>query len=83
MEEEKRTANGTAGTGGCFFCAVLPMLERRWSEASRGHFTNARIEFLKGIRSLIDDRIAHLSRQERKGPRPPYRPSSRPPTPLI
>ena len=49
--------------------AVLPMLERRWSEASRGHFRNARVEFLKGIRSLIDDRIADLSREERKGTR--------------
>ncbi len=71
MEEENTTtaagsAAGARGTG-CFFCAVLPMLERRWSEASRGHFTNARIEFLKGVRSLIDDRIARLSAQERKG----------------
>ncbi len=44
------------------------MLERWWSESTNDHFRNSRIEFLKGIRSLIDDRIAHLSRQaERKG----------------
>ncbi len=69
MEEEKSATSGAAPAGGCFFCTVLPMLERRWSEASRGHFTNARIEFLKGIRSLIDDRITHLSTEERKGTR--------------
>jgi hypothetical protein len=45
------------------------MLERRWSEASQGHFKNARIEFLKGVRSLVDDRIEQLSREERKGAR--------------
>ena len=66
MEEEK-TTTAAPPEGGCIFCTVLPMLERRWSEASRGHFKNARIEFLKGMRSLIDDRIAHLAAEERKG----------------
>jgi hypothetical protein len=31
------------------------------SEAAREHLRNSRIEFLKAIRSLIDERIAHLS----------------------
>ena len=40
------------------------MLEHLWSDADAGdHFRNSRVEFLKGIRSLIDDRIAHLSRR--------------------
>jgi len=53
---------------GCFFCATaLPLLERCWPEATRAHFRNSRIEFLKGIRSLLDERIAHLSRKEQKG----------------
>jgi hypothetical protein len=43
---------------------MLPLIERRWSEATRGHFKNSRIEFLKGMRALIDDRIAHLSKEE-------------------
>jgi hypothetical protein len=43
------------------------MIEQRMSEAGHGHFRNARVEFLKGIRSVIDDRIAYLSREERKG----------------
>ncbi|MBZ5584132.1 MAG: hypothetical protein LAQ30_18345 [Acidobacteriia bacterium] len=68
MEEEKTTAAPTGAPGAsCFFCTVLPMLERRWDEATRGHFKNARIEFLKGVRSLIDDRIARLATEERKG----------------
>jgi hypothetical protein len=68
MEEETATT-AEAPHGGCLFCEILPMLERRWSEAGRGHFKNARIEFLKGVRSLIDDRIEQLSREERKGAR--------------
>jgi hypothetical protein len=58
----------TAHQPGCFICTTaLPMLERMWSEATNNHFRNSRVEFLKGIRSLIDDRIAHLSHEERKG----------------
>jgi hypothetical protein len=36
--------------------AVLPR-----SDAAREHLRNSRIEFLKAIRSLIDDRITRLS----------------------
>ena len=53
---------------GCFICTTaIPLMERMWSEATRDHFRNSRVEFLKGLRSLIDDRIAHLSREEAKG----------------
>jgi hypothetical protein len=31
------------------------------SDEARTHMRNSRIEFLKAIRSLIDDRIEHLS----------------------
>jgi hypothetical protein len=57
----------TAPHAGCIFCATIPMLERMWSDATKDHFRNSRVEFLKGIRSLIDYRIEHLSRPERKG----------------
>jgi hypothetical protein len=71
MEENTESAaTGHAHTGpGCFFCTTArPMLEHFWSEATRDHFRNSRVEFLKGIRSLIDQRIASLSsKQERKG----------------
>jgi hypothetical protein len=66
---EEKTA-GAAPRGGCIVCGtIMPMLDRMWSEATNDHFRNSRIEFLKGIRSLIDDRIAHLSRNESKGTR--------------
>jgi hypothetical protein len=31
------------------------------------HFTNSRIEFLKGIRAVIDGRIEHLSNADQRG----------------
>jgi hypothetical protein len=33
----------------------------------RKHFTNSRIEFLKGIRAVIDSRIEHLSNASQRG----------------
>ena len=63
MEEKSAPASS-----GCFFCTMaMPLLERYWTEATQDHFRNSRIEFLKGIRSLIDARIASLSREEPKG----------------
>jgi len=37
------------------------------SPKMREHFTNSRIEFLKGIRAVIDSRIEHLSNASRHG----------------
>jgi len=49
----------------CFYCSTArPILQQLWSDATRGHFRQSRIEFLKGIRSLIDDRINHLSKHD-------------------
>ncbi len=70
MEEKTESAAaGQAHAGpGCFFCTTaLPLLEHCWSETTRDHFRNSRVEFLKGIRSLLDERIASLSKEERKG----------------
>jgi hypothetical protein len=67
MEE---TTSGAAARNNCVVCSmILPMFDRMWSEVTNDHFRNARVEFLKGIRSLIDSRIEHLSRQETKGTR--------------
>ena len=33
----------------------------------REHFTNSRIEFLKGIRAVIDSRIDRLSKPDQRG----------------
>jgi len=35
------------------------------SDAARQHFRNARLEVLKAMRALIDERIEHLSRAGR------------------
>jgi len=45
----------------------MPMLENLVSESTRDHFRNSRVEFLKGLRSLLDERIQHMSRAESKG----------------
>jgi len=68
-EKTASTEAGSAPAGeaghGCVLCnVVLPMMERYWGEATSNHFRNSRIEFLKGIRSLIDQRIEHLSRHQ-------------------
>ena len=66
MDEKSASAEHRAP--GCFFCDVaVPFLEQLWPEDSRGHFRNSRVEFLKGIRSIIDNRIEHLSREPKKG----------------
>ncbi|MGD0361016.1 MAG: hypothetical protein ABSC93_09115 [Bryobacteraceae bacterium] len=53
---------------GCFYCLnVKPFFRKAWSEATKDHFRNSRVEFLKGVRSVLDDRINNLSRHEVKG----------------
>jgi hypothetical protein len=37
------------------------------SPAVRQHLTNSRIELLKAIRTVIDERIEHLSSRDQKG----------------
>jgi hypothetical protein len=65
MDEEKAKA---AEAPGCFMCSnVFPFVRNIWSDATRDHFRNSRVEFLKGIRSMLDDRIERLSREERRG----------------
>ena len=57
---------------GCFFCTIAgpqieAMLDHIWPEQTQEHFRTARIEVLKGIRSLLDARIERLSQHESKG----------------
>ena len=69
-ESNNQTAGADAQSAarGCFVCDVaIPFLEHLWPAEASGHFRASRVEFLKGIRSLIDDRIARLSAEERKG----------------
>jgi predicted amidohydrolase len=60
MDEKKDTTSHQAG---CFVCTTaIPLMQHVWTEATRDHFRNSRIEFLKGLRSLLDNRISHLTR---------------------
>ena len=66
--ETRSEPNPGATHSGCFVCETArPFLENVWNDATRNHFRNSRIEFLKGVRSLLDNRIARLSRDEPKG----------------
>ena len=67
--EEKQTA---AQPHSCFFCTVaVPQIEAMmshfWPEETQEHFRKARIETLKGIRTLLDARIERLSQHTQKG----------------
>ena len=67
--EEKQTH---VHAPGCFFCSVAaPQIEafidHLWPENTREHFRNARIEMLKGVRSILDARIERLSKTAQKG----------------
>jgi hypothetical protein len=68
--EEKQTA--AQQQPGCFFCTVAvpqlsALLGHCWPEQTQEHFRKARIEALKGIRSMLDARIEHLSEHAQKG----------------
>lgn len=72
MSEEKRQCENP----GCFCRGLGPeataFCEHLWSKVTRDHFRNSRVEFLKGLRSLIDEKIERLSRHaEPKGTQVP------------
>jgi len=49
----------------CLCCLVMDQLKERLgvrSEPVRQHLRNSRIEFLKAIRAVIDERINYLAR---------------------
>jgi hypothetical protein len=67
--EEKQT---TAHAPGCVFCSVIApqvqaFVDHLWPENTREHFRNARVEWLKGVRSILDAKIEHLSQHPQKG----------------
>jgi hypothetical protein len=60
-----------AESRGCFCLGTGPQMSEMFrncvSESAIDHFRNSRIEFLKGLRSLIDSRIERLSRTHQRG----------------
>jgi hypothetical protein len=69
--EEKRVVEPGAPSAGTCPCQELgehiaALLGIRSPDAKR-HLRNARIEMLKAVRAVIDERIEHLSRAGAKG----------------
>lgn len=59
MTNEKQTCDcGCMGFGPAF----SELMGRLGPGAARDHFRAARVEFLKGVRAVIDARIDHLSK---------------------
>jgi len=56
---------------GCFCHGAGPrvsnMFRNCWSEATKDHFHTSRVEFWKGLRSLIDEHIERMSHAPKKG----------------
>ena len=68
--DEKQTS--THASTGCFFCTIAgpqieAMISHCWPEETQEHFRQARLEMLKGIRSMLDARIDRLSQHAQKG----------------
>jgi hypothetical protein len=68
MDEKQHTAHAP----GCVFCTIVgpqleAMMDHVWPEGTREHFRNARVEVLKGMRSMLDARIERLSKNEARG----------------
>jgi hypothetical protein len=67
---EETAENQTQGN--CFFCRATDAMGRVFramgpSEEASSHFRQSRIEFLKGIRRVVDDRIENLNRSGQRG----------------
>lgn len=64
MNDERRTCNcGCMGIGP----AMSHLMNNLGPKEARDHFRASRVEFLKGMRALLDARIDHLSRAEKTG----------------
>jgi hypothetical protein len=76
-EDETRESSHCEHEGQTCFCMgagpeLFSMFKRLGPDSARRHFRNARVEMLKGMRELIDKRIADLAEQaETKGTKVP------------
>lgn len=71
MSKKTNRSAGSAG-GPCICQGVAPALSellRRVGppKEARGHFEAARLEFLKGLRALLDARIERCAKTSRRG----------------
>jgi hypothetical protein len=72
MNEQQASQQGTGGRGHQCVCEeVLGHVQDLFgiSPTVRQHLKNSRIEFLKAVRSVIDERIDRMSKAESRGTR--------------
>ncbi len=72
MNNKRTKKSAKAETCSCFCQEAGIMLNEFMSklgppEAAREHFDAARVEFLKGLRALLDARIEHFSKRKARG----------------
>ena len=69
QEASQQNATQTVGQERCLCREIVNQFRDAFgvSPKVREHFTNSRIEFLKGIRAVIDSRIEHLSKAAPRG----------------
>ncbi len=69
QQDTQQTGGERAGQGRCLCYDVLDHLRETLgvSPAVKQHLANSRIEFLKAIRGVIDDRIEKLSAKGQHG----------------
>jgi hypothetical protein len=74
MSDETTGAAGHVHGSDCICCEASDVIRKVLraigpSESVSAHFRQSRIEFLKGIRALLDERINHIGREPHKGTR--------------
>jgi hypothetical protein len=69
QNSHEQTAGERGHHQGCLCCEILDHLHECFhvSPAVRQHLSNSRIEFLKAIRGVIEQRIEHLSNSGQRG----------------
>jgi len=72
MTENNASGSGEQMKAQCYCMGLGPMVTSALRqmgppEAALGHFRSARIEFLKGIRAMIDERISQMQNTQQKG----------------
>jgi hypothetical protein len=74
-QQQSNQSSGGAGAAHerCPCYEVMDFIKTRLgvSPAVRQHLSNSRVEFLKAIRSVIDERIEHLSKAGQQGTKIP------------
>ena len=77
MNAQQQSNQSTASEGAthdrCLCYEIVDLLRSRLgvSSAVKQHLTNSRVEFLKAIREVIDERIEHVSKGSQQGTRIP------------